>query len=187
MGRALGLILLLALLGLVATASAETVRHLDVEQDGRAYTVQFEAVVEAPPDRVFALLTDYDRLEQLNPSIIEAERLGMAGGMERVRTVLESCVAFFCRQMERIEEITTRHQRTIESRVVPEASEVESGSTRWELAAVTEGTRIRFRTRMVPEFWVPPVIGPWAIRSNLESDLRVLIRRLEELGSSTGN
>ncbi|MFP4616232.1 MAG: SRPBCC family protein [Thiohalospira sp.] len=185
MGRVPRLPLLLALLGLATAGSAETIRHLEVERDGREYSVRFEAVVEAPPDRVFALLTDYDRLERLNPGIVAAERLGMEGGMDRVRTVLESCVAFFCRQMDRIEEVRTRHQRTIESRVVPEQSEFESGHTRWQLAAVTEGTRIRFRTRMVPEFWVPPVIGPWAIRSNLESDLRGLIRRLEELGESS--
>jgi uncharacterized protein YndB with AHSA1/START domain len=165
-----------------AAAAGAEFRDLAVAQSGEAFTVRFEAVVAAPPDRVFAVLTDFDRLERLNPAIVEARRLASTGGNPlRVRTVLEGCVAFFCRRMQRVEAIRSSDRRMIRTRILPEASDFRSGQSRWQLAAITGGTRLRYRARMVPDFWVPPVVGPWAIKRTLRQGLRTLVQRLERL------
>ena len=185
MRRALWLVLALAGFCVPALAFGATVRELEVSREGEAYRVRFEAVVDVPPDRVFALLTDYDRLVRLHPGITEAERLPpRRSGEVRVRTVLEACVAVICRSLERVERVRSREQRLIEARIVAGASDFRSGSSRWELAAVSRGTRIRFRSRMVPDVWVPPVIGPWAIEQALRGNLRTLVRRLEGMGAT---
>lgn len=175
---------LLLMTGCTFEASGATMRDLSVGQEGDAYRVRFEAVVDVPPDRVFALLTDYGRLDRLNPGIVVAERVDAGSREPRVRTVLEGCVLFFCRRMERVETVQSSNRRLITTRMVPEASDFRSGKTRWELAAVAEGTRVRFRARMVPDFWVPPVIGSWAIERDLRANMRTLVRRLERYGRS---
>ncbi|HKJ70230.1 MAG TPA: SRPBCC family protein [Gammaproteobacteria bacterium] len=165
-------------------ASAATIRHLEVQREGDAYTVRFEGVVDAEPDRVFALLTDFGRLTRLNPGIVEAGRVGTGDGEVRVRTVLEGCVAFFCRRMERVQRVRSSDRRLIRTRMVPADSDFRAGRGRWQLAAVAGGTRIRYRARMVPDFWVPPLIGPWAIKRELRDNLRILVKRLERLAAS---
>jgi len=172
----------------VTDGAAATVRELEVEHRDEAYRVRFEAVVNLAPDRVFELLTDYDRLEQLNPGIVEAERLSHKKDpdAEWVRTVVKACVAFFCRSMKRVEAVQSHDQRVIVARLVPEQSDFRSGKSRWELAAVSGGTRIRFRSRMVPDFWVPGVIGPWAVKREMGNHLRGLVQRLEELAGESG-
>ncbi|MEF8793733.1 SRPBCC family protein [Thiohalorhabdus sp.] len=178
-----------ALLSLLATqlwaAEQLVMRALTVEHDGEVYQVRLEAVVNVPPDRVFGLLTDYERLDRFNPGIVVAERLeGGSAEVDRVRTVLEGCVLFFCRRLERVETVRTNDQRRITTRLVPEGSDFRSGETRWVLAAVTEGTRLRFRARLLPDFWVPPVIGPWAIERELRSNMRTMLERLKRYGRS---
>ena len=163
-------------------AAGADVRKLSVDHEQAAYLVDFEAVVAVPPDRVFALLTDFDRLDRLNPGVKVAQRLSSGSGTTRVRTVIEGCVLFFCRRMERVEAVRTRGQRVIWARIVPSASDFRSGESRWGLAAVTGGTRIRLRLRVVPDFWVPPLIGPWILKRDLADNLRILVRRLERLG-----
>ncbi|MFB6260487.1 MAG: SRPBCC family protein, partial [Thiohalorhabdaceae bacterium] len=117
-----------------------------MENEEGVYRVRFEAVVKIAPDKAFAMLTNYERLDRLNPGIVEAERLDTDDSqMRRVRTVVEGCVLFFCRRLERVETIRTHDRRRIVTRVVPEVSDFRSGESRWELAAVTEGTRLRFR------------------------------------------
>ena len=181
--RILVLILGVVVGGLAAAnGQAATVRNLQIDQDGEAYRVSFEAVVALAPDRVFALLTDYDHLERLHPGIVEAERLGREGeAANQVRTVLKACVAFFCRELSRVEEIESSDQRLIRARILPESSDFRAGKSHWELAAVAEGTRIRFRSRMVPDFWVPMGIGPWAVKRAMGEQLRGLVRRMEQL------
>jgi len=158
---------------------------LAVENEEGVYRVRFEAVVKIAPDKAFAMLTNYERLDRLNPGIVEAERLDTDDSpMRRVRTVVEGCVLFFCRRLERVETIQTHDRRRIVTRVVPEASDFRSGESRWELAAVTKGTRLRFRGSLAPDFWVPPVIGPWAIERNLRASMRTMVERLERYGRS---
>lgn len=185
MRRAAAFGMLVLLVAQAVEADPAVMRNLTVDREEGAYQVRFEAVVDVPPDRVFALLTDYDRLNRLNPGIVVAKRLEADSAVgDRVRTVLEGCVLFFCRRMERVEIIQTSNQRLITTRMVPEASDFRSGKTRWQLAAVAEGTRVRFRGRMVPDFWVPPVVGSWAIESDLRANMRTLVRRLERYGRS---
>ena len=175
---------LLGFAGLVpGPGLAGEVRHLEIGRRDGAYWVRFEAVVGLAPDRLFALLTDYDRLERLHPGIVAAERLSGQGGGQRVRTVVEACVAIFCRQLERVEAVRHSDKRLIRADLVPEGSDFRAGNSRWELAAVGQGTRLRFRSRMVPDFWVPPVVGPWAIEQELGNHLRGLVRRLERLAA----
>lgn len=185
--RILVLVLAVAVGGLAAASGAAAgVRVMEVERKGEAYHVRFEAVVGLAPDRVFGLLTDYDRLERLHPGILEAERLPDSGPDapqgKRVRTVLEGCVAFFCRETEKIETVHSSDGRLIRTRIQPDGSDFRSGTSRWELAAVSEGTRLRYRSEWVPDFWIPGALGNWAVKRELERNLRELVQGLEARG-----
>ena len=40
-------------------------------------------------------------------------------------------------------------------------------------------TRLRYQADLVPDFWIPPLIGPWAMKSQLN---RMAVDMTEELG-----
>jgi hypothetical protein len=77
-------------------------------------------------------------------------------------------VWFFCKTIERTERIESEAPTLFRTRAVIELSDFDSYESEWRLVDEAGGTRIFFSAAMEPDFWVPPVIGSWAIRSKLE-------------------
>ena len=180
--------LISAALLLVAThaagESAARSATVKVEHRGDAFTVSFDAVVNAPLPRVYRILTDFPALPALNPAII-AVRVNPApdGKGVRVRSVLKSCIWFFCRKVVQVEDVVEPNAHSIDSRIVPGDGDFKSGWSTWRLTAQGGETRLHYEARRVPDFWIPPLIGPWAVehtlRAQLEATLPVL-RRLAD-------
>ena len=67
----------------------------------------------------------------------------------------------------------------------PELSDVLYGREEWWLSDVSAGdtkaTRIVYDHEVQFDFWVPPVIGPWAIKRALRSDAMKAAERLEDM------
>jgi hypothetical protein len=64
--------------------------------------------------------------------------------------------------------------RTGEGEAVPYAR------SRWELHEEDDGTHVVYAMEMEPSFWVPPVIGPWALKRKLASRAGDAADRLEQ-------
>jgi hypothetical protein len=180
--RRLGIVLLV--LGLMGPARAG-IETLEVRRGDTGYGVLLIATVDRPPERVYAVLTDYAHLSRLNPSIIRSRVVGRGPGEAvQVRSVIEGCVLFFCRKLVRVERVKELAGRQLRARIVPEKSDFRRGVARWWVFPGAEGgSRLRLEAEVVPDFWVPPVIGPWATEQSLREDLTTLVRRLGEAGS----
>lgn len=175
-------ILLLAL-GLAAPAEG-AIETLEVRRGEAGYGVLLVATVDRPPDQVYAVLTDYAHLSRLNPAILRSRVVDRGpGDVLRVRSVIEGCVLFFCRQLVRVERVKELAGRRIRARIVPEESDFRRGVARWWVFPSPEGgSRLRLEAEVVPDFWVPPVIGPWATERSLREDLATLVERLGQGG-----
>jgi hypothetical protein len=92
-------------------------------------------------------------------------------------------VAFFCRRLERVE-VVERRGGVIGAHMDPAGSDFRSGRSRWRVTAIPTGSRIHYRSRWVPDFWLPPGIGAWLIKRQMARQLAELVRRLEALGAS---
>lgn len=173
----------LGVLLLAGSAAGAEIHRLEVlERDG-GFRVELAFRVNTRADRVLRALTDYPNLERLHPGIVESEVLRRdAGEAVRVRTVVRGCVAFFCRELERVQEVVAQGGFAIRTRIIPEKSDFRRGNSEWEISPVRGGTQVRLRSYMVPGVQVPPLLGPWAIRHSLKNSLRGLVQRLEELG-----
>jgi hypothetical protein len=178
------LILLLAGAGSEAVCAAE-IRQLDVERaDGRV-TVNSEILIAAPQAAVFAALSDYEKFSELSDRYLESGFVEPAGdGAPRIHTVVEGCVLFFCQTIERYARLELTPDSRIESIVDAEMSDLKFGHERWELSAEDEGTRVVYQHELEPDFWVPPVIGVWAIRRILAGDSLKAATRIEQLALS---
>ena len=167
-----------------ARASAAQTATVDVEHRGAAFTVDFDAVVNAPVGRVYAVLTDFAALPALNPAIVAVSaQAAPAGRGERVRSVLSSCIWFFCRKVVQVEDVVEPNSHTILARIVPGLGDFKSGWSDWRLTAQGERTLLHYEASRVPDFWIPPLIGPWAVAHTLRTQLEATIPALERLAS----
>jgi len=155
-----------------------------VVRDGRGFSITFDAVVDAPPQRVYEVLADYAKLGALSPAIIAMSVKAAPGGRgERVRSELKSCVWLFCRKIVQVEDVIEPDARTISARIVPGEGDFESGWCFWRVTAEGAGTRLHYEASRVPAFWIPPLIGPWAIERTLRAQLESSIPVLERLAN----
>lgn len=175
--------ILLAAFGINVGFAAE-VRAITVSHRDDAFTIEFEAVVDAPAQQVYAVLADYANLGKLNPVItainVEAAPTGRG---ERVRSVIKTCVWFFCTQIVQVEDVMESDANTISARIVPGVGDFESGSFLWRVTDEGPRTRLHYEATRVAAFWIPPLIGPWAIKRTLREQLESSIVVLERLAN----
>ncbi|WP_405225941.1 SRPBCC family protein [Lentisalinibacter sediminis] len=179
--------LLLAVSVALAALPARGADLLDVsvEKEGERYTMASRTYFEAPPEAVFRVLSDYDRFERIS-SIFEDVRFiaPASDGTPRAFTLMKGCVLFFCKTIERIEELHfTPHSRIV-AEVEPEHSDFAYGRTEWQFIPSGSGTEVHYRMEMEPGFWVPPLIGPYMMKRSFRSDAVEALNRIEALALS---
>lgn len=131
-----------------------------VSHAGEAYEIAIDARLAAPPERVLEVLTDYARLPELHDRIVESRVLGHpAPDATEVFTRFQGCVLFICRTLARTE-VIRRTAGGLEAQDVPGRSAFREGHTRWIVMPDGTGSRISYRSRLVPDFWVPALLGP---------------------------
>ena len=163
---------------------AGDVMEVEVIHESGVYTLSLEAWISAPAPKVHHLLTDYMHLERVNPAVKKSEIIHSSSPVHhRVRTLIEACVAFFCKQLMQVWDVEQQYDNVIVATIVPELSNFRSGKANWALRKENGGTRLCFTTQLEPSFWVPPLIGPWLIRYKLRSEAVESVENLERLGS----
>jgi hypothetical protein len=152
-----------------AGAAAGDIMAASVIQTGARYDVAIRAHIDAPTDAVYRAITDYANLAAINPDIEVSELLETnAAGVSTVRTAIKVCILVFCKRVEQLQRVTHPDADTIEAVIIPEGSDFRSGFARWRLSSPTAvTTELQFTDTFEPDFWVPPLIGPWLIQQKL--------------------
>lgn len=178
--------LLLAALAcaLAGTAQAAEVTHVEASRDGEHYRTVVQARLSVPPQAAFAVMRDWALLPRINPSVRRAELLAATGEAELLHTVVELCVAMLCKTLDQVQVMRARpvdggHELT--AVVDPARSNLKSGRARWRFLPCGGATCLSFEAELVPDFWVPPLIGPWLIRSTMARQARITIAGIERV------
>ena len=157
-----------AVLLLPASSLAGDILASSVTHDGDSYFLSVTARIDAPIDIVYQSITDFDNLAAINPAIEESQLLAMPGADKRlVRSVIKVCILMFCKRVEQVQDVRMKEAYAIEAVVLPESSDFRSGFARWQLTTSGTSTELLFTNTFEPDFWVPPVIGPWLIKRKL--------------------
>jgi hypothetical protein len=153
------------------------------ERDGPAYLLRIEARFDAPPERLLAVMTDYGRLHELHPWLTESRSLGTVGpATEEVYTRLEGCILLHCRTLHRVEQIR-RENGTLIATDVAGRSAFRAGESTWRLEPEGSGTRLQYESRLVPDFWVAPILGPNMLARTVE---RLAVQMMAEADRRAG-
>jgi hypothetical protein len=160
-------------------AGAMEVASAEARYQDREYRVDLDLVLDAPPERIEAVLRDYSNYPGLDTSILESKVLSRPDASTVILyTKLRACSGLFCRTVKRVEHV---HEGAFDllAVVVPEQSDVLSGRTHTVLQTLAGRTRVHYQTTVSPKFWVPGLIGrPLMLRTLREASLD-LFRRVE--------
>ncbi|HEX6997566.1 MAG TPA: SRPBCC family protein [Gammaproteobacteria bacterium] len=176
--------LLAAAIAWAPRASSATIRDLDVDKHRGRYELVANAFLAASPQSIYEVLTDYEdnAFQRISSVYKESDYLEPAqDGTPIVYTRMEGCLMFYCVSMRRVERLESREPYFIRTVTLPERSDFTHSVSEWILEPVNGGTRMTYRLEMEPDFWVPPVIGPWYLKRTLSSGGTRAVNRIERL------
>lgn len=161
------------------TAQAFEIEHSAALYHDKHYQFEFVALLDAPLDRVQAVLRDYEHYPQLDPRILEARVLERPTDYVAVlETIVRACFGPFCRNVKRVERV---EESPLELAAITDASrsDVRFGETRTMLSVSDGRTRVSYRTSVEPAFWIPRFVGRRWMLKTLEAATTNLFRNVE--------
>jgi hypothetical protein len=163
-----------------APVAASDLPNIDISENSGNYRVRMVMLVHAPARYVISVLTDYKYIYRLNPSITESEILpSPRSGTVRVRTRMQGCIFFFCRDVDRVEEVREVHEGHLQAVIIPEQSDFTSGSADWRIQPIGDNSRIIYEAQVKPAFFIPPVIGSYFVKRTFAETVITSFARLE--------
>lgn len=173
-------VLLLAAFLLSAPAHAFEIEHSKASYTDRKYQYELRVRLDAPSDRVEAVLRDYEDYPKLDTRILEARVVERpAENVALLETKVRVCFGWFCRDVQRIERVE-ESPGTLAAITDPARSDVKFGETHASWAATGEGTLVSYRTSITPGFWIPPFVGRRWMLSTLANATSDLFMNVEE-------
>ena len=161
-------------------AAAATIDELDVTRKRARYFLEAEAQLSATPESIYAVLTDFDdnAYARISRAYKESRYLEpSADGTPMVYTRMEGCALWHCMTLERTERLETEAPHRIKSTTLPEGSNFKYSTSEWLLERHGENTKMTYKLEMEPDFFVPPVVGPWYLKRTLsQGGLRAVVR-----------
>jgi len=168
--------------------SAGEIEALSVTKQAGTYLIDARARIDAPVATVYAMITDYNHLDRVSPSIEESRTIHRYSPIKyRVHTVIKACILFFCKRVTQLQDIVQHDNQRVEADILPAASDFYHGHAVWELAAADTATTLHFTAELEPKFWVPPLIGSWLIKRQLIDDILISAGYMENMGQRQGS
>nr|MBV6630283.1 SRPBCC family protein [Oceanococcus sp. HetDA_MAG_MS8] len=156
--------------------------HIDVAHEGKRYRVTMRARMDVDAGRAYAVFTDFPRLVDINPAIIKAEPIdGAAPGLQRVHTQVRVCVMSVCRVFDQVQDMQLKPPEQLSAQVIPELSNLRFGQAQWRIWDQEGEAHLHFFAEIEPDFWIPPIVGPWLIKRKLQSEAEETANGIEQL------
>ena len=148
-------------------AGAFEIEHSETRYVDRRFQCELNVRLDAPLDKVEAVLRDYERYPSLDTRILQARVLERpAPNVVTLETTLRVCFGPFCRNVTRVERVE-EPQHALAATADPSRSDVKFGETRTQLSPDENGgTLVHYRTSITPWFWIPSIVGRrWMLRT----------------------
>lgn len=179
--RAAGVCVLLLIGAAQAAAEEPTV---SVSRDDDLYSVQMQARLSMTPALVHQTFTHYENLPRINPAIEQVQLRAGGAPATRLYTQVRVCVAFFCKHIHQVQDIRTSIENgayALDALVLPAESDLKRGAAHWRITPCGVGSCLSFNAQLEPDFWVPPLLGPWLIERKLEQEARITVSGIERV------
>ena len=160
----------------------------EVNDIGDHFVLHLEMRIDADAESVYDVLVDFNNIKYLNDSIKESELLKSVGLVHTVSMRSEGCVLFFCQSVTQVTTVTELDDGYIMSIVDPEQSDLSYGKTLWQvIEEEDETTKIIYNADIVPDFWIPPLIGTHIFKNRLAEEGEKTINGIERIINAEDN
>lgn len=172
----------LLIASLCVSVHAAQFHSIKVSRNGDTYHLNADVYLDAPLPQVYRVLTDYNHLTRIS-GVIQRSRLLNRTDPHTALVYVESrvCVLFFCHAIKETQKIVESPPDDITAEAIPAQSNVKLADSTWHLQAEGTGTRMQWNLTIVPEFWIPPLIGPALVEGELRAEAQYSARGIEKL------
>lgn len=153
-------------------AQADASPQVQVRREGE--TIAIEASVDVPvsPREAWAVLSDYDHMTEFVPNLESSRVVSQPGEPLRVEQKKRSGFGPLRFSFTSVWEIENAPYQTIKSHT--EGGEMKTIDGVIQLIPEHDGTRVNYHAVGIPNFWVPPGVGPAVIRSDISERLEAM-------------
>ena len=176
--------ILAGIVSLVSVASlyAAELRDVEVERDDDFYQVRSSAWFGTDQEALYEVLTNYELFRYFTSAITESRNLEPDDkGRPRYFTRMEGCVLLWCKSFVRVGHLELQPMSEVVAIANPDESDFKRSHERWQLVPEGSGTLLIYEFEMIPDFWVPPIIGPFMIQRALKAGGERALDRIERL------
>ncbi|MBF0144849.1 MAG: hypothetical protein HQL84_01320 [Magnetococcales bacterium] len=159
---------------------AVEIERLHVDHKENHYFILASTLVALSPQQVHAGIVDIEHLERLSSDIIDSRLIERKTKNRLIaRMNLRSCIMVFCLERTLTETVIIK-DREIAFIITPAKNGFRSGWVRWKLLNSERGTRVLYTSELVPDFWVPPMVGPFLLTGKFRDNTIEVMERLEQ-------
>lgn len=168
-----------------SSAVPADIDQISVDYKNKRYHVDMQARMDTQAERAYAVFTDYPRLKEINDAIIRSDLIeGASPEAQRIHTQVRVCVMGICRVFDQVQDMYKTPPEDLRADVIPELSNLRFGRAQWRIWDEDGRARLHFQAEIEPDFWVPPVIGPWLIKRKLEGEAAQTANGIEKLANA---
>ena len=154
------------------------VRRVEFEAT-HMYEVGAQGSVLAPLATVWRILTTYERMNEFVPDLASCKVLSRNGNEVIVEQFGVARFLFMSKAIHLIVRATENPMSSIDIALI--SGDMKHYESRWELSPVLEtgGTRIVYTGKLMPNFYVPGMLGAQMIRGDIERMMGAVLARLD--------
>jgi len=173
---------LLVFLAGALPATAAEIRSIEVQYEDGRYSMVSVAWFDAGIDETFDVFSTWDLSTRFSGAIVEARDLDPdPDGRPGYFVINKGCMLFFCKSMVRQGYVEALHNQGLRAVADPQISDFRQFEESWDFSEEDGGTSVRYQLQMVPDFWVPPAIGPYVIKRKLRNEGGRALDRIEAI------
>ncbi len=163
---------------------AGQVQHLTTDVADGIYTLDIHATIDAKISKIWPIIDDFTLLPLINDAILAATLVPSSDPkMRRVQLKSHVCVWYFCKRLDQVQDIIYTDKYEVLAIIIPALSDFNAGWAKWKLTpgSSPNSSNLNLKIVLMPDFWVPPIIGPYLIKLKLRSEGLDTIEGLERL------
>jgi carbon monoxide dehydrogenase subunit G len=164
--------LLHALIFLFAAPAVADVQ-VSAERNDDLLHIKASFTLPAGVQESWAVLVDYDHVPAYMPDVKSSRVLERKGNRLKVLQKGVARVGPFSFDVESVREVDLEPAKAIRTKLL--SGNMKKMDTVTELVAEGEGTRVKYEATAIPDFWLPPLIGPYFIRSGMRDQIELIV------------
>jgi ribosome-associated toxin RatA of RatAB toxin-antitoxin module len=148
-------------------------RDIVVNRTDEGFTVDVDIVVPVPVSNMWAVITDFERMTDFIPNLTESKVLLRKQNWVRVQQKGYTRIGPFRLDFASTREIQMTPEREMQAHGT--AGNLKRVESITRLTTVGTGTRLEYHVEAEPDFWIPPLVGPYVVREQTAEQFSALV------------